>query len=281
MKNFTLIERDFQVTDFQRYLSNNDIKILAYDFEQESNLHVYGQKICLIQIYDGTTFFIIDPFRISRDKLAELLEDKKIIKLFFAADSDLSFAYLQYNIKVKSVFDLQIMVDLLEFEKKGLDEVLLKVLGVEHKNKSKYQRFNWTVRPIREDALEYALTDVEHLIRLHDELLKMIDAAGLTHNLLHTVIKRRNEFDSKTVPTAFRSFEYKSLNQQQRKRFESIYAIRDSFARKLNCPPDCVLNKKQMAEIAMDSNYIAQLEFSKRVPEHYYISICDALRNLT
>jgi hypothetical protein len=36
-----------------------------------------------------------------------------------------------------------------------------------------------------------------------------------------------------------------------------------------------------MAEIAMDSNYIAQLEFSKRVPEHYYISICDALKNLT
>jgi ribonuclease D len=252
--------------------------MLAYDFEQESNLHIYGQKICLIQIYDGSVFFIIDPFRISRDKLAELLEDKKIIKLFFAADSDLSFAYVQYRIRIKSVFDLQIMVDLLDFEKKGLDDVLLRVLGVEHKNKSRYQRFNWTVRPIREDALEYALTDVEYLFQLQTELMKMIDTAGLTNELLYTVIKRRNEFDRKTVPTAFKSIEYKSLDDMEKKRFEKIYAVRDGFAQKINCPPDCVLNKKQMADIARDSNSIAELSFSKRVPERFYPLICDALR---
>lgn len=278
MKKFTLIERDSQVTDLQRHLSNNKIGMLAYDFEQESNLHIYGQEICLIQIYDGTNYFIIDPFRISRDKLAELLEDKKILKLFFAADSDLSFAYVQYRIKIKSVFDLQIMVDLLNFEKKGLDDVLLKVLGVIHRNKSKYQRFNWTVRPIREDALEYALTDVEYLFQLHTELMKMINAAGLNTELLYTVIKRRNEFDNKTVPSAFKSAEYKSLDDNDRKRFEKIYMVRDNFAQKINCPPDCVLTKKQMADIARDSSSISQISFSRRVPERFYTLICDALR---
>ncbi|HEX2959177.1 MAG TPA: hypothetical protein VHO70_20250 [Chitinispirillaceae bacterium] len=280
MKEFTLIERDSEVTDFQRYLSDNNIKVLAYDFEQESNLHVYGQKICLIQIFDGTSFFIIDPFNISGRKLAELLEDKKILKLFYAADSDLGFALVQYGIRVKSVFDLQIMAELLGYERLGLDEILHNVLGVEHKHKSKYQRFNWTIRPIREDALEYALTDVEHLIKLHDTLLKMIEKAGLSTELLHTIIKRRNEFDRKTVPAAFKSAEYKSLDSMGRKRFEKVYAIRDGFAKKINCPPDCVLTKQQMADIAVDSNSIDELIFSRRVPEQYYQPICDALRNI-
>lgn len=280
MKEFTLIERDSEVTDFQRYLSDNNIKILAYDFEQESNLHVYGQMICLIQIFDGTRYFVIDPFNISGRKLAELLEDKKILKLFYAADSDLGFALGQYGIRVKSVFDLQIMAELLGFERLGLDETLQNVLGVEHKNKSKYQKFNWTIRPVREDALEYALTDVEHLLKLHEALLKMIEKAGLSTELLHTVIKRRNEFDRKTVPAAFKSPEYKSLDNKMRKRFEQIYAIRDGFAQKINCPPDRVLTKQQMASIAIDSNSIENLAFSKRVPEQYYQSICDALRTV-
>jgi len=280
MLEFTLIDHDSQVTEFQKYLSKNGITRLAYDFECESNLHVYGQKICLIQIFDGTRFFIIDPFKISRNRLAELLEDKKILKLFFAADSDLSFAYVQYKIRVKSVFDLQIMVDLLEFEKKGLDGVLMRVLGVEHKNKSRYQRFNWTVRPVREDALQYALTDVEHLLRLHDELMKTITAEGLTTELLHAVIRRRNEFDGKTVPAAFKSYEYKSLSDKMKKRFENIYSVRDGFARKLNCPPDCVLTKKQMAAVAREHGAIAHLDFSGRVPERYRPMIRDELKTI-
>lgn len=280
MKEFTLIERDSEVTDFQRYLSDNNIKILAYDFEQESNLHVYGQMICLIQIFDGNRYFIIDPFKISGRKLAELLEDKKILKLFYAADSDLGFAFGQYGIRIKSVFDLQIMAELLGFERLGLDETLQNILGVEHKHKSKYQRFNWTVRPIREDALEYALTDVEHLFKLHDALLKMIENAGLSTALLHTIIKRRNEFDRKTVPAAFKSAEYKSLDSIGRKRFEKVYHIRDGFARKINCPPDCVLTKQQMASVAFRSASIDELQFSRRVPEQYYQPICDALRTV-
>lgn len=280
MKEFTLIELDSQVTDFQRYLSDNNIKMLAYDFELESNLHIYGQMICLIQIFDGTNFFIIDPFKISGRKLAELLEDKKILKLFYAADSDLSFALLQYDIRVKSVFDIQIMAELLGFERLGLDEILQNVLGVEHKHKSKYQRFNWTVRPIREDALEYALTDVEHLMNLHDALLKMIENAGLSTVLLHTIIKRRNEFDRKTVPAAFKSAEYKSLDHKMRKRFEKIYNIRDGFAQQINCPPDCVLTKQQMASVAVSSASIDELLFSRRVPEQFYEPICEALRTV-
>lgn len=277
MKEFIYIERNSQLTKFLKYLSENRIDKLAFDFELESNLHVYGQKICLIQIFDGNSFFIIDPFKISRDKLAELLENKKILKLFFAADSDLSFAFQQYNIKVKSVFDLQIMVDLLQFKKKGLDTVLLYVLGVVHRNKRKYQKFNWTVRPIREDAIEYALSDVEHLFALNDKLRDMISAAGLDTELLYSVIKRRNEFDGKTVPAPFRSPEYCSLDTASKKYFKKIYTIRDRFARKINCPPDCVLTKKQMAELVGNRHAIRNIVFSRRVPMRYHHLIRDAL----
>jgi hypothetical protein len=98
--------------------------------------------------------------------------------------------------------------------------------------------------------------------------------------LLHNVVKRRNEFDSKSVPAPFKSPEYRSLNEKSRKRFEKIYHVRDGFARKIDCPPDCVLTKKQMADIAVDARCITDLMFARRVPEQYHLLICDALKNV-
>jgi ribonuclease D len=39
----------------------NSKERIAVDFEGEFNLHVYGEHLCLIQVYDGDVFYIIDP----------------------------------------------------------------------------------------------------------------------------------------------------------------------------------------------------------------------------
>ena len=36
-------------------------KRIAVDFEGEFNLHIYGEHLCLIQIFDGCDFYLIDP----------------------------------------------------------------------------------------------------------------------------------------------------------------------------------------------------------------------------
>ena len=130
-KEYTLLSTDSDVRKFAGYLEDHSISVLAIDFEGEFNLHVYGEKLCLIQIFDGTSYFVVDPFRIGSNAFADLLENRKIVKLFYDAVSDSMLVYKQYGIKMQAVYDVKVSVDLLDFEKKGLDAVILKLLGLE------------------------------------------------------------------------------------------------------------------------------------------------------
>jgi ribonuclease D len=280
MRDFILIDQDKGLVEFRKHLFQNAIEVIAVDFEGESNLHEYGERLCLIQVFDGARYFIIDPFRIGQEEIAGFLEDKKLVKLFYGSDSDLSLVYKQYGIKVKSVFDLKIMVDLLNFERKSLDSVVEKVLKVSIKEKAKYQMYNWTLRPIKEEALEYALTDVEHLFELNKALAKLVSEAGKNTELIYGVVRKRNEFDGKSIPTVFKSNEYQSLGAAKKELFKRIYDLRDRFARELNLPPNCVIAKEDLFRISRDPDGAKEISFSKRVPDRQRSLIAAALREL-
>jgi ribonuclease D len=50
MKDYAVIKNDNDINQFMKYLIKNSIELLAMDFESESNLHVYGEKLCLVQV---------------------------------------------------------------------------------------------------------------------------------------------------------------------------------------------------------------------------------------
>lgn len=281
MKDYTVIKNDNDINQFMNYLSKSSIELLAMDFESESNLHVYGEKLCLVQIFDGKRYFLIDPFGVSRDELAKLFEDKKIIKYFYGCESDLSLVYKQYQIKIKSVFDIKNMVDVLDLEKKGLDSVISSVLNISSTtNKKQYQMYNWTIRPIKSEALEYALSDVEYLFDLYNELLKQINNNNKHTELIHTIVRNRNEFDSKSIPTVFKSFEYKELKSIEKDLFKKIYDLRDKYAQELNFPPNVVIAKEFMFKIASKKIDIEHIVFDKKVSERYRKQIISSLKEI-
>ena len=281
MKDYTVIKNDNDINQFMNYLSKSNIGLLAMDFESESNLHVYGEKLCLVQIFDGKRYFLIDPFDVSRDELAKLFEDKKIIKYFYGCESDLSLVYKQYQIKIKSVFDIKNMVDVLDLEKKGLDSVIFSVLNISSTtNKKQYQMYNWTIRPIKSEALEYALSDVEYLFDLYNELLEQIKNNNKHTELIHTIVRNRNEFDSKSIPTVFKSFEYKELKSIEKDLFKKIYDLRDKYAQELNFPPNVVIAKEFMFKIASNKVDIEHIVFDKKVSEKYRKQIISSLKEI-
>ncbi len=54
-------------TGLRSYLKKFEDKghhIIALDIEAENNPHAYGEKLCLIQIFDGIDSIIIDPLKI-------------------------------------------------------------------------------------------------------------------------------------------------------------------------------------------------------------------------
>ncbi len=268
MKEYTLIKSDDDLIKYRKHLDHNDITIVSMDFEGEYNLHIYGETLCLIQIYDGDKYFVIDPFEISRGELAKTLEDRNIMKIFYDANSDSKLLYKQYGIKMQAVYDLKILVDLLDFERKGLDAVIYRLLGITVLKKKRFQRYNWTLRPVDKDAMQYALSDVEHLFVLKKKLFELIEKSCKTEELIYSIIKKTVDFDRETIPGILKSFEYRKLRSAEKNLLKKIFEIREEIARELNVPPNLVMTKSQLFNASKDFKTINNLEFYRKIPRN-------------
>ncbi|MCK5200287.1 MAG: HRDC domain-containing protein [Spirochaetales bacterium] len=268
MKEYTLIKSDDDLIQYRKYIDHSNITIVSMDFEGEYNLHIYGETLCLIQIYDGNKYFVIDPFGISKDELAKTLEDRKIMKIFYDANSDSKLLYKQYGIKMQAVYDLKLLVDLLDFERKGLDAVISGLLGITISKKKQFQRYNWTVRPVDKDAMQYALSDVEHLFVLKKKLFEMIEQEGKTEELINSIIKKSVDFDRKTIPGILKSFDYRKLRSAEKNLLKKIFEIREEIAKELNVPPNLVMTKSQLFGASKDFQTIKNLDFNRRIPRN-------------
>ena len=244
---FTLIDSDKKLIEFRKYLDSEQIEEISMDFEGEFNLHCYGEKLCLIQIFDGRKFFIIDPFKISISELKKILESK-IIKLFFDASSDRMLVYRQYGIQLKSILDLKHYVCTLEYKKTGLNNVLENELNI-HIVK-KYQKYNWMKRPVENSAMQYALEDVKFLFQLREKLYNRILHEDKGPVLISNIIKDDIDYTKKSTPSITKKIQYRKLSAEQKKIADAIYQVRDVTARKLDWPPNNVLSNDNLFKIA-------------------------------
>jgi ribonuclease D len=271
MKEYTLISSDREIIEYRNHLKNNNIEIVAMDFEGEFNLHVYGEKLCLIQIFDGNEYFIIDPLGISRDEMAKTLENRKVMKIFYDATSDSKLVYKQYGIKMTAVYDLKFLVDILNFDRKGLDSVIFQLLNITISKKKKFQQYNWTRRPIDSDAMQYALSDVEYLFDLKNLLYKLIEKEGKTEELIFTSIQKSVDFDKKSIPGIMKSMDFRNLRSVEKELLKKIFDIRESIAKELNVPPNLLMPKKQLFQASKDIKSIENLDFNRRIPREFRI----------
>ena len=246
---FTYIESDNGLIEFRQHLHRNEIDLISMDFEGEFNLHRYGEKLCLIQVFDGKRFYIIDPFTITREELKKTLEGRAI-KLFYDASSDRMLVYKQYGIKITSILDLKILVDLLEFQQKGLGDILNNLFKIETDKKKKFQRYNWMNRPVAKDAIHYALSDVENLFRLKDELLGLIKQQDMIEQLVYRFAKTNVSYDKVSIPSIKKKKEYRSLSVVEKHKCDEIYNMREAIAKRLDRPPDNVFSNGQLFKIA-------------------------------
>lgn len=246
MKKYQYIKTDSELRKFRGYLQTEKIEILSIDFEAEYFLHQYGEELCLIQIFDGKDYYLIDPKNIGSQELKAFLENRSIVKIFFDASSDKSLVFKKYDIQMNSILDLMDYVQILDFPKKGLDSVLREVLNINVAQKSKFQRYNWTRRPIQQEALEYALGDVEHLFVLKDALMKKIIDKGLYEQLILRITCKDLQVKIHALPGVKRKRRYKDLSKLAKRRFDHIYEVREIYAKELNWPPNNVISNENL-----------------------------------
>ena len=105
--NYTLIDNS---ADLEKYIAAwNVLDRIAVDFECEFNLHIYGEHLCLIQIFDGTDYYIIDPRsgRLGSDTLCAFFTSP-VRKVWFDCQSDNALVYKKYGVSISNIVDIRV-----------------------------------------------------------------------------------------------------------------------------------------------------------------------------
>jgi ribonuclease D len=137
---------------------------IAVDLEADS-MHRYREQVCLVQISTPDMTVLIDPLAgAALAPLAEIFADPAVRKIFHAADYDLRSLYRDFGLEIRGLFDTMISAQLLGEEKVGLNDVLGKYFGVTLDKR--FQRADWSQRPLSAEMIAYAAEDTRHLHRL-------------------------------------------------------------------------------------------------------------------
>jgi len=255
-------------SEFQSYLEGFEDKkysVIALDIEAESNLHAYGEKLCLIQIFDGTNKVLIDPLEMDNNILKTFFENRTILKIVYDASSDLSLLKNTRNIDMKSILDLRPAVEILDYEKKDLHSVIAAELGVTLTKKSKFQRHNWVKRPIDKEAIAYALNDVIYLYRLKDAIFKKLYARNLLDLYILKNLQVQEKDYTRDPQDRYRRLKgYSSLSDVEKRTFRRVFDIRERYAKRINMPTHNVISRTDLIGIAKDAGSINDIWFRRR-----------------
>lgn len=158
---------------FQRLRSE---PLLAVDTEAAS-FHRHRDRVYLLQISSRQETAVVDPLAIdSLAPLGEVLADPRIEVVFHDADYDLRLLHQEFGFAAANLFDTRVAAQLLNEPGIGLAALLEKYAGV--RLDKRYQRADWSARPLSPEMLEYAAADTQHLPLLRDVLRERLAERG-------------------------------------------------------------------------------------------------------
>jgi ribonuclease D len=252
MLTYTMIDSDSALVALIDTWNQQGIKSVAMDFEGEFNLHIYGEHLCLIQLFDAKAYYLVDPFQISKVVLKQFLEDDSFEKVMFDCASDSALVRKQYGITLKNVHDIRVSALALGYTG-NLTGLVERYIGTSVNpvtvSKKKSQMTNWLIRPLKSEQIQYALSDVEHLLTLKELLFSEVEKQGLTERVNKDMLQvGRSKGPDKPGWTKFSSWKY--LSKEEKVFLKHFFIARDSLARKYNVPAVRIMEKHLLLQMA-------------------------------
>lgn len=226
-------------------------EIIGVDLEADSLYH-YFEKVCLLQMTTESASYVLDPLAL-RDlsALTPVFVSPRIRKIFHGADYDIRSLYRDFRIEVNNLFDTQMACQFLGLQETGLEALLRNRFQVELNKK--FQRADWSQRPLSPEMVEYAAMDGRYLIPLARMLEKELDEKGRlswveeecrfmtkvrftppNHDPLYLKVKGAALLDPRSLAV-----------------LEALLEFRDAQAQKLDLPPFKVLGNEPLLALAM------------------------------
>lgn len=227
-----------------------DESLIAVDTESNS-LFAYRERVCLVQLSTRRADWIIDPLTVEDlSPLGPIFADARIEKVFHAAEYDIMCLKRDYGFAFAALFDTMIAARIVGWKAFGLAAMLEEHFGIQLDKR--FQRADWSLRPIPAEQLAYAQLDTHYLPALRD--------------ILHEEIRQRDGLDEAIeifgaladTPAAAHSFDpegywnitaAQDLNRHQMAVLRELYLLRDEIARRRDQPPFKVMSDEALVAI--------------------------------
>jgi ribonuclease D len=227
---------------------------LAIALDTESNsFHHYPEQLCLIQIATRHKVHIIDTISLKElAPLKEVLVDDSIKKVVHGADYDIRSLDRHYGLRIRNLYDTNIAARFAGITQFGLAALIKDLLGVTIHKSKRLQRADWGWRPLSAEALEYATTDVRHLLALQETLDQRLQALGRTAWVAEECARLEEvRYTAPNLETAYLSVKgANNLDGCGLAILQSLVLFREEEARRQRRPPFFVIPDAALISLA-------------------------------
>lgn len=150
---------------------------IAIDAERASGYR-YSSRAYLIQLFRrGGGLHLIDPIPLTG--LPEIDDLQRVIasveSIIHASSQDLA-CLREFGINPRKLFDTELGARIAGFERVGLGALVELLLGIQLAKE--HSAVDWSIRPLRQEWLDYAALDVALLVDLRDEIAASLETQG-------------------------------------------------------------------------------------------------------
>lgn len=260
---------------------------IAIDTESDHFMS-YRPRTCVIQICVEGKVSFVDALEFEGrqlDALSDVCEDESYLKYLHSASNDIREMHRDFGTTFNNVFDTQLAMQFLNYEKHGLAYLLEKFEGL--KISKKYQRYNWRTRPIISAAMDYAADDVLYLESCSEELKNELQTSGWARAFAEQcelVCDQTRYVEKPFDPEMWRKIKQskKLSDDQARATFKALYIWRHERCLELDRAPLHVLQNDLLAKIAFrrpdTKSALKRIRGMDRVRKENYSGILNAVR---
>lgn len=238
--------------------------LVAVDTEAAS-FHKYLDRVYLLQLSSREETFVVDPLAVGDlSQFGRMLADPSIEVVFHDADYDLRLLHQEFGFQATHLFDTRVAAQLLDEPGIGLAALLEKYLQVSVDKR--FQRADWSIRPLSAEMLAYAAGDTRHLAELRDILRnRLIELGRLAWAEEEFVVMEGARWDTEDAePGWLRLKGAKLLKPRELAVLRSVFQWRDEQARRLDRAAFRILNNEPI--LAMAKAPPRDMDALKKIP---------------
>ena len=244
-------------------------KVLAVDTEFIRD-STYYPSLCLIQIAGINFAAAIDPLaKLDMSPIWKLLLNKNILKVFHAGRQDIEIFFGLMGEIPTPIYDTQIAAMFCGLgDQVSYESLVNKFLGLSV-NKE-HQFTNWLQRPLSKNQINYAISDVTHLINIFPLIRKAIKDNNreewVTKELEHLSKKGLYKVKADEV---WKKIKLKNSNPQMLNLLKYLAYWRENECKKRNVPRNRLIRDDVLINISFSKpKTISELKKIRAIPKN-------------